>query len=175
MAGDLQPDQRVAPVTVDWAAQVASVTHAARDGHLERLSVHARPTPFVLAAYVRDPLAYLNVVEPCRIWQQADPGPGVDALVTADGELAALVPVPPGATRPLRVLTWPGHAATFTSMDRGAFDNGLTSITVQADATGVATATFTATHGTTDQVRIAAASPVTSGQVAFTVVIPDAP
>lgn len=169
---DLLPEQRAPQVTVDFSAQAASVAQASRDGQLARLSPQARPTPFDLSAYVRDPLAYLNVIEPCRIWQQAEPGPGVDALVTVDGAQAALVTVAPGATQPLRVITWPGHAATFTSMDRGAFQNGLTSITVQADADGVATAQFTATPGTTDQVRIAAASPVVCGQVSFTVVIP---
>lgn len=161
------------PVQVDLpvAAQVASVRNAQAEGHLERLSVNGRPTPWRAAEYVRDPLGYLSVVEPCRIWQSADPE-SADALATPDGHTAVLVNLAPLASQNLCVQTWPGYPATLTSYDRGTFQNGLTSITVQADAQGVATAVFTATAGTTDTVRIHAASPVTAGQVQFRIHIP---
>ena len=59
---------------------------------------------------------------------------------------------------------------TFTSFDLGVFDKSqLTTVTVQADGRGVAEAVFTAPPGTVDDVRIMAASPVTTGQVRFVV------
>ena len=57
----------------------------------------------------------------------------------------------------------------FTSLDRGAFENDLTSITVQADAAGAASVRFMATVGTVDAVHILSASPLSAGQVAFLV------
>lgn len=169
----LSADQRPPQVELNVARQVDSVRHAQAEGHMERVAVNGRPTPFSRERYVTDPDSYLHVIEPCRIWQQADPGPDVDVLSTPEGAQGALIMVHPGVTSPLIVLTWPGYPATFTSMDRGVFHNGLTSITVQADADGLATAQFTATAGTTDTVHILAASPVTSGNVNFTITIPD--
>jgi hypothetical protein len=167
----LSPDQRVAQVPLDAAAQVASVRDAQAQGRLERLSVNARPTPFDLAAYVRDPASYLNVIEPCRIYQTGDPATA-EPLVSPDGRNAVVLTVVPLAGHALQVLTWPGYPATFTSLDRGAFQNGLTSITVQADTDGVATAQFTATAGTMEWVRILAASPQAAGNVTFHIYIP---
>ncbi|MFO0755759.1 MAG: hypothetical protein U0359_04680 [Byssovorax sp.] len=58
---------------------------------------------------------------------------------------------------------------TFTSFDMGAFDNGLASMTVQADAAGAASVAFTATRGTIDSVHVLAGSPMAVGQVQFLV------
>lgn len=168
---EVPPDQRVGQVPLDAIAQTASVRDAQAQGRLERLSINARPTPFDRVAYVRDPASYLNIIEPCRIYQTGDPATA-EPLVTPDGHHAAMVRVAPLAEHALQVLTWPGYPATFTSLDRGAFQNGLTSITVQADTDGVATAQFTATAGTTDRVRILAASPLAAGNVTFLVDIP---
>lgn len=171
----LDAADQVAAVAVSWDAQVDSVRRAQAEGRLERLSVNGRPTPFDRAAYARDPAAYLQVIEPCRIWQMADPGPAVDPLTTPDGQTHLLVRMWPGAQQALSMRTWPGYPVTLTSMDRGAFDNGLTSITAQADASGIATVHFTATAGTTDRVRLLAASPVASGQVSIFIDIADTP
>ncbi|HUY35193.1 MAG TPA: hypothetical protein VMV69_20780 [Pirellulales bacterium] len=51
----------------------------------------------------------------------------------------------------------------------GAFENQLTSITVQADAQGMAEAKFLATAGTIANIHILAASPLASGQARFIV------
>lgn len=79
-----------------------------------------------------------------------------------------------GEPVPLKVRTIPNAPVTFTSFDLGSFSNRLTSITVAADKDGVATAQFTGTPGTYNDVNILAASPMTSGQVKFviTVIVP---
>jgi len=66
-------------------------------------------------------------------------------------------------------LTVENAPVTMTSNNLGSFANGLTSITVAADSSGLAEAVFTASRGTIDDIQILAASPVTSGQIAFTV------
>lgn len=58
----------------------------------------------------------------------------------------------------------------FASFDLGYFRGSqLSSETVLADSSGVATAEFTAGGGTVDDIKILAAGPLTSGQVQFTV------
>ena len=58
---------------------------------------------------------------------------------------------------------------TFTSFDLGAFQNKLTSITVQADIDGFAEVTFIATEGTIADCKILASCPETSGRIKFIV------
>jgi hypothetical protein len=72
-----------------------------------------------------------------------------------------------GGSTELVLVVPAGWPATFVSMDRGLFQNGLNVITVQSDSAGHATAVFTADPGTTDLVHVSAASPVTVGQVDF--------
>ena len=63
----------------------------------------------------------------------------------------------------------PHAPVTFTSFDGGAFQNLLTSITVQADERGLASAQMTGTTGVLGDVHILAGSPVDSGQARFVV------
>ena len=74
-----------------------------------------------------------------------------------------------GQSIPLRVRATPGAPVTFTSFDLGQFENQLTSITVQADKQGIATARFVGSSGTINDVNILVASPVNSGQAKFAV------
>ncbi len=68
-------------VPVDANPQVKSVVEALKTGkHPERVSSLITPKPFDQAAYLADSNAYLNVVEPGRIWQVAQPGKGVPRL-----------------------------------------------------------------------------------------------
>ena len=130
----------------------------------ERLTSSVKPKPFNKAEYDANPKAYLDVCEPGRIWDVAEPGPGVKQI---DAKTDTVVDMKPGETVTLRVIAIPLAPVTFTSFDWGEFENRLTSITVQADARGIASARFTATPGTIGQVDILAASPLTSGQVKF--------
>ncbi len=147
--------------------QIASVKEAMRTKtHPERLSSLIIPAPFDAAAYRAGPEKYLNVVEPGRVWQAAQPGPGVKRLTSVSSEYEF---IEQGQSVSLKVQAAPGAPVTFTSFDLGAFDNQLTSQTVKADETGLAKATFIGTGGTRGEVKILAASPLSSGQVQFLV------
>lgn len=148
----------------DWAAQRAVV---ARDRSLVATSPLARPAPFDAEAYRRDPRPYLAETAASRLWQRADPREGGPELGVAGAVPAAGRSVASGGSTDLAVEVPAGWPATFVSMDRGLFQNGLNVITVQSDGSGRATAVFTADPGTTDLVRVAAASPVMVGQVDF--------
>ncbi len=160
------------PVPFDANPMVASVAEAMKKGgHSERLSSMIIPARFDPQSYAADPQKYLNTVEPGRVWQSAQPGPGVTRAGLASKAFSEVLQ---GEAVPLKVKVLPNAPVTFTSIDLGAFSNRLTSITVAADQDGIATAQFIGTPGTYNDVNILAASPVTSGQVKFvvTVVVP---
>ncbi len=147
--------------------QIASVKEAMQSKtHPERLSSLIVPAPFDAAAFRASPEKYLNVVEPGRVWQVAQPGPGVKRLTSVSSEYEF---IEQGQSVSLKVQADPGAPVTFTSFDLGAFDNQLTSQTVKADEKGLAKATFIGTGGTRGEVKILAASPLSSGQVQFLV------
>lgn len=162
---------RTPGIPKDANPMVASVAEALETGkYPERLSVMIAPKPFNQAAFEADPKAYLNIVEPGRVWQPAQPGPDVTRLKRISDHY---VEVQQGETITLKVKALPGAPVTFTSFDLGAFQNRLTSITVQANEDGDAAARFTGTPGTFNDVNILAASPMTSGQSDFRInVIP---
>ncbi len=154
---------------IDPAANpnVASVYEALKENiHPERLSPFIPPAPFDPKLYDENPQKYLDVVEPGRVWQSAQPATGVPVIEPATKTYQAMKQ---GESIALKVLILPGKPATFTSFDLGAFDNNLNSISVAADDMGIATANFTATPGTIAQVKILAASPVASSNVRFTI------
>lgn len=155
------------PVKADANPQAACVAAALKSGtNPERLSMMIQPKPFSAAAYAKDATGYLNVVEPGRCFQTAQPGPDVPQLVPV-GATAANIRANESVN--LSVRTKPGFPASFTSSDLGSFQNSLNAITVVADDGGVATAVFTATPGVSHIVHIMAGSPVASGQVNFQV------
>jgi hypothetical protein len=150
-------------------AQVASVVEAARTGkHPERLSSLVLPKPFDRAAYAANPRAYLDVIEPGRVFQSAAPGPGVPVLDSLGAEMLSMSR---GTPVELKVKAAPGAPVTYHSSDLGAFDNQLTTITVRSDEQGVAVAQFHATPGTIGDCNITAASPMCSGRINFFVTI----
>ena len=155
------------PVQGDANPQAASVMQALQDGrHPERLSLMIPPKPFDPAAYARDPQAYLDVVEPGRVFQSAQPAAGVPRLAPV-GATAAQVHT--GASTSLRVRTAPGAPVSWVALDLGSFPNQLNAITVQADRDGVAEVAFTATPGASHTLQVLAGSPLASGQVRFVV------
>ncbi len=145
--------------------QVRSAIEALKDGkHPERLNPLIAPKPFDAVAYKADPKSYLDVAEPGRVFQSKPAAAGV----------ARIEPVSPyfqdvkqGESIELAVKAAPGFPVTFTSFDCGAFGNGLTTQTVEADAAGVARVKFLGMPGTVLETNILASSPVTSGQVRF--------
>ena len=158
---------RTEPVPPDTNPQVASVMKALRDKeHPERLSTIIQPEAFNAAAFAQDPQAYLDIVEPGRVYQTAQPGPGVAVLKALT---ARRLEINQGESVKLKVRAAAQAPVTFTSFDLGAFQNQLNSITVQADSQGLAEAEFFGSPGTFSDVNILAGSPVTTGQVKFVV------
>ncbi len=182
---DLPGDDEKAPITEgrqvdvgstpaiapDANEQVALAAEAARTGRYpERLSpLFVSDEVFDRNAYANDADAratYLKTPQPGRVFAPAQPGPGVPRIRGACNPHTA---IEQGEWVILRVQAVPEMPVTFTSFDLGEFENRLTTITVEADASGFAHASFTAPPGTFGPTRILAASPVTSGQVRLTV------
>lgn len=161
-------------IPVNANPQVAQVAAALKSGkHPERVTSAITPAPFDRVAYEKNPQAYLSVVEPGRVWQPAQPGPGVARIKAHNGPLTV---TEQNAPVTLQVEAVPHAPVTFTTLDLGEFENRLTSITVQADNQGLAQAKFTGTPGTINDVHILAASPLTAGQVRYIVhVLPPRP
>jgi hypothetical protein len=157
------------PLDPDANPQVRSVIEALKTGeHPERLSAMLMPNPFDPAAFTADPQAYLNIAEPGRVFQTAQPGPGVRVLLRAS---PAYSRVKQGESTKLRVLAQPKAPVTFTSFDLGKFGNGLVTHTVQANEKGLAEVEFFGTPGTYSDVNILAGSPILTEQVKFVVFV----
>jgi antitoxin (DNA-binding transcriptional repressor) of toxin-antitoxin stability system len=141
-----------------WLArQVDSVRAATRAGdHPERLTSAIEGAAWDRAAYARDPLAYLSVTEPARAWQD---GSAVGLPELDLRAPAGVARVAPGGSIAITVRTTPYAPVSALATAGGAFDNGLASATVAADADGLATLTWTATSGTVDMAGVTIASP----------------
>ena len=154
-------------VAVDENAAVGLVAEALKTGkYPERINPLFKPRPFDLESFQRDPLPYLEMVEPGRVWQSAQPAEGVPVV---SAESSMYLQVVQGESARLSVRVPSGAPVTFTNFDSGEFENRLGSITKQASAEGIATATLTAISGVVGDVRILASSPLASGQVEFLV------
>jgi hypothetical protein len=156
-------------VQPDLNANVASVAEAARTGkHPERLSPLIAPKPFDAATFASNPQAYLDVVEPGRVFQTAAPGLQVPVL-RSNGSASHEIPV--GGSCTLAVVTAPKAPVTFVTLDLGTFPNSLTAITVQANDRGEASTVYSASGGVIADVQVMAGSPMASGQVNFHVFV----
>jgi hypothetical protein len=149
------------------------VAEAARTGKFpERLSPMIAPGPFDPVAFTANPQAYLDVVEPGRVFQTAAPGTGVPVL---EVKATASFAIPVGGSCTLAVVTAPYAPVSFVTLDLGEFPNSLTAITVQADADGHASTVYTASTGVIADVQVLAGSPLASGQVKFHVFVSNQP
>jgi hypothetical protein len=129
------------------------------------LGTTAKLPPFDADGFKRDPRSYLEQVVPSRIYQTADPGSVAEKLVAAD---TARVEVVRGEHVALWVKGAPEAPVTFTSFDGGVFkENGFGTVTVQANANGLAVAHFTAGPGIEGDVAVVAGSPLTVGTQTF--------
>jgi hypothetical protein len=156
------------PVVVGNSSQKNSVLTALKEPskYPERLSVAHLPAAFDLNAYQKDPAAYLNIIEPARVFQSAQP----DASAVVILRISEKCPViKQGLSTILIVKALPEMPVSFTSFDLGRFENDLTSITVKANKEGIAQTVFTGSAGTIAKVNILASCPLTSGQVKFVV------
>jgi hypothetical protein len=134
----------------------------------QAVSLFAGIAPFDAEVYFQDPDAYLSVVEPARIWQSAQPSKDVPQLKRVSERNHKIAQ---GESVRLQVRTQPNAPVSFFSFDMGAFQNRLAMITVAADDTGIASADFNGTPGTTKSVNILASSPLASGNLEFRVFV----
>lgn len=156
-------------VDPDANPQVASVYEALQSRkNPERFSSFVRPAEFDATAYEADPDTYINTIEPGRVFQSAQPGPDVKRIRAVSTRYQR---VTQGEQVPMVVQATAGAPVTFTSFNLGHFENQLTSITVKADADGKAAVRYTAAKGTINDVSILAASPVTSAQAEFRLLV----
>jgi hypothetical protein len=131
----------------------------------QSLSMTAALQPFDRQSFERAPAEYLAKVEPARCFQTARPAPETAALVSQVPNRAG---VQRGVAHALWVKTTPSAPVTFTAFDGGEFtESGLPSVTVQADARGLASAHFLAVRGVDGDVNIVAGSPMASGVQRF--------
>lgn len=122
---------------------------------------------FDLAAYRADPAAYCRASDADRASLVAQPAAGVEALQSVG---AGSLQVKPGGSVTLQARTAPGMPVSFTSQGLGEFPaSGLATVTVPADAAGLAQAEFRASPGTVGTCLIIAGSPVRAGTVSFLV------
>lgn len=156
------------PVAPDANLQVKSVDEGLANYQKfpERLTPLITPKAFDQAAFDANPEVYLQTIEPGRVFQNAQPGPGVPRVnrLSPYRQIALQ-----GDWVELSIRAQPGAPVTFTSFDLGQFENELASITVQADSNGVAKTRFVGSSGTINDVNILAGSPTSSGQVRFVV------
>jgi len=147
--------------------QVASVAEALKSSkYPERLSPLIQPKAFDRVAFEKDPLSYLQVIEPGRVFQALNPAVGVPVIQRISESFVVIQQLEKTV---LKVKAIPFMPVTFTSFDLGSFQNKLTSITVQADKEGLAEAAFFAAEGTIADCNILASCPVTSGRIKFIV------
>ena len=148
-------------------AQAASLRAPDTAQHPERTSPNVIST-FDAAAYARDPRPYLSLCEPGRVFATAEPGPNVPELLAA-GQVRQFVSA--GGSAILAVRAPAGAPVTFTTYGLGTFAHDLPSVTVPADAAGVAQVVWTATPGTVNNVHILVGCPLASGQVDLAVFV----
>ena len=153
--------------------QVKAVADAlAKDENPERFSSFVVKRNFDQQAFNEDPKSYseeyASIVEPGRVFATAQPGEGVTPI-RAEGK--RFHRLKQGEAVRLTVEAEPFAPVSFNSNRLGQFENQLTSTTVVAGEDGIATATYTASGGTIDQVQILAGSPVNSGQVKFSLYV----
>jgi hypothetical protein len=128
------------------------------------VSAFSHPQEFDAGLYETDKQSYLAISVPGRVWQTSQPGEGVPVLSSVSRSQQRMKQ---GETVRLQVRSAPNSPVTFTSFDLGAFSNGLASITVEADDTGLATTNFSAPSGTAYAVNLLAGSPMATGHVRF--------
>ena len=165
LAEAMAAEDRALAVDANLNANTRSIAEAKKSGkNPERFSAMIQPKSFDRAAFERDPQAYLDVVEPGRVFLTAKPSMEVKQLL-AKG--SSSVTMPAGGSVELVVVGEPGGPVSFTAFDGGIFENKLNSITVRCDEKGEAKVTYTATRGTVAHARIVAGSPLASDQVHF--------
>jgi hypothetical protein len=134
-------------------------------------SLNATISSFSRDDFLRDPAGYCAQSIPVRVDQMAAPGATVPQI-TIVGRRAAEVAV--GQSVVLSVKAEPGMPVSWFSPQGGIFaPANRNAITVQADDTGAASATWVATPGTIGFATVLAACPTCSGRAELSIHVAD--
>ena len=132
------------------------------------ISIIGKREKFNSQRYQKKSAYYLDTIEPGRCFEAAQAAPNVAKL----GRIGfTSIQATQNKTVTLQAQTQESQPVSFTAFDGGHFQNGLSSITLKADISGIATAEYTPTAGVINQSRIQAASPVNSGTLKWTVFV----
>lgn len=132
-----------APAAEPTPQQRSVIEALAAGTHPERTAIGFAPAPFDHAAYQRDPAAYCAVSEPGRVYQTAEAtGP---ESVHLRIETAMSPAVAAGGRLVIEARALPNAPVTFHTEGAHFVESGLGTVSVPADAAGVARATFVAT------------------------------
>jgi hypothetical protein len=159
-----RPSGPPAPIPEAWAEARAQVAETMKTAP-EKLSPNAPLEPFDREEFQNDPAAYLARIEPSRCFQTAKPGPEAVALDVGSPLRTHVVT---GDATLLWVKTLPRAPVTFTVFGGGFFkENGVGTVSVRADANGLAGAHYMADAGIVGDVSVIAGSPVAVGTQRF--------
>lgn len=126
-------------------------------------TVTVEPAPAPPATGTSTPASSAQELDLSVAWDSRPAGPGVPALRALD---AGHRTMPAGGQLVLRAGAPPGARVQFRTFDSGRFTStGRTIAQVQADAKGVAQATYEATPGVIDDVHIVVSSPDASDRL----------
>jgi hypothetical protein len=158
------PTAEVEAVPAAWVQARAQVAETMKTAP-ERLSPTGKVEPFDKDSFEHDPEAYLSRIEPARCFQTAKPGPKVPILDVGS-------PLRTQVTQGDAAILWakavPNAPVTFTAFGGGYFkENGVSTVSVRADARGLASAKYTADVGITGDVSVVVGSPLSAGNQRF--------
>jgi hypothetical protein len=153
------------PLKLNSEAAKKSAEALLRRSHPERLSVMSKSKPYDHEGFLTDSSLYLSEAIPSRAFETS---PSSDSP-----QLKALSPYMTEAIQgdfvTLIIQATPNSAVSFFSPDLGSFSNGLTSMSVQANSSGVASLDFKLSAGTYGRCNIVCASPLSKGLGKFVI------
>lgn len=159
--GTLSPLERRRNATLPSGSTVAATVTTRR-----KLTPVEDTQPFDPAAFAASPESYLGTVSPGRCFQtkQATGPDDVHLRLASEPRLE----LARGEKVALMVIGLPNAPVSFTSFDGGEFEeSGLGSVTVRADARGIASAHFLAGVGINGDIQVQAGSPLAVGTQRF--------
>lgn len=124
--------------------------------------------PDYLAAIDRDP-TYYQRAEASRIDEACPKPPGVDRFpeLTSMSDCFQIATPMSTASQALRVRALPFRPVTFAALDSGTFPNGEHTVTIRADAQGIAETRFSVTRE--GDYRVIVGSPENFGHTEFSI------
>jgi hypothetical protein len=153
--------------------QKLSVIKALQAGDTKNLSSLGKRELFDKERYQNDPKAYIkeymSTLSISRCFETAQPGEGIKVLKRASPQFVETY-----QNEPVELIVEgiePNMIYSASVFDGGHFENDLSAITAQTDASGRGTLIFTPTEGVINNTRISVASPLSSGVVRFNVYV----